>query len=146
MANHLFIFSPGYWLGDGKISFSASKEQIGFATRWIVEEEDDNAVISCTQEVEMRGSNEKVLNKLKFSQITEKNFRVELENDLAGKVKGKGVIDSKTIAWELREHAGFEGFEVYEIQENGEYHFHAEYASSENFRTIIDGRIWRKGS
>ena len=143
MHPELFIFQPGIWLGEGKISFNASSERVSFYTRWDVQEEKDKA-ISCTQEVQMTESSEKVDNKLTFSVISPTQFRIELENDLVGKVSGKGIIDAKTVAWELREHTGFEGFEVYELQENGEYIFHAEYASTENFRTIIDGRIWKK--
>lgn len=143
MENHTFIFTPGTWLGEGKIGFSASSEEIPFYTRWIIQEEASNGTIICDQTVEMVESSEKVNNRLTISQITPLAFQIQLENDLVGKVSGKGVIDAKTIAWELREHSGFEGFEVYEIQENGEYTFHAEYASSENFRTIIDGRIWK---
>jgi hypothetical protein len=40
----------------------------------------------------------------------------------------------------------FEGFEVYEQQENGDYFLHAEYGSPDQFRTIIEGLIWRKGT
>src|ERR1700722_10287684 len=111
MANHLFIFSAGIWLGEGKITFSASNEQVPFSTRWTIEEE-ENKAISCLQEVEMRGSNEKVLNKLSFSHLTPASFRVDLENEMVGKVSGKGIIDTKKIAWEMREHLGFRGFEA----------------------------------
>lgn len=148
MAQHSFIFKPGIWLGEGKISFSASNEQIAFSTRWTIQEEaqhEGKSRISCLQEVEMRdGGSEKLKNKLTFSDITPTHFAVELSNEMAGQVFGKGIVDAGTIAWELREKSGFEGFEVYELQENGEYFFHAEYASTENFRTIIDGRIWKK--
>lgn len=149
MAQHLFILNPGIWLGEGKISFSASSEQIPFSTRWTIqgeEEHDGKGKISCLQEVEMRDGSEKLKNNITLSDITTTSFIVELANEMVGKVTGKGVIDSKTIAWELREKSGFEGFEVYELQDNGEYFFHAEYASTENFRTIIDGRIWKKTS
>ena len=149
MAKHLFIFSPGIWLGEGKISFSASSEQIPFSTRWTAQEEklhDGKPRISCVQEVEMRDGSEKLSNKLIFFDIAETKFEVELSNDLVGKVLGKGIVDTKTIAWELREKSGFEGFEVYELQDSGDYFFHAEYASTESFRTIIDGRIWKKTS
>lgn len=149
MAQHLFILSPGIWLGEGKISFSASSEQIPFSTRWTIQEEEQHegkVKISCLQEVEMRDGNEKLKNHITLSEVTQTNFVVELSNEMVGKVTGKGVIDAKTIAWELREKSGFEGFEVYELQDNGEYFFHAEYASTENFRTIIDGRVWKKTS
>lgn len=148
MTRHLFIFSPGIWLGEGKISFSASNEQLPFSTRWTIQEEsmqDESMGIACVQEVEMReAGSEKLSNKIFIFDITDTHFKVALSNEMVGKVMGKGIIDDKTIAWELREKSGFEGFEVYELQENGEYFFHAEYASTESFRTIIDGRIWKK--
>jgi hypothetical protein len=71
---------------------------------------------------------------------------MELENELLGKVKGAGVIDEKTIAWEFHGTGGLEGFEVYELQDNGDYMMHAEYSSPDQFRTIIDGRIWKKNA
>ena len=63
---------------------------------------------------------------------------------MVGQVVGKGILDPETIAWELKGLDGFEGYEVYEIQENGDYLFHAEYASDDQFRTIVDGRVWKK--
>lgn len=145
MADHQFIFKTGYWLGEGKITFSASNEVVGFATRWVIADREDN-LIKCYQDVEMSGSSDKISNQLVFSEIEANKFKVQLENEMLGKVNGKGVIDHKTIAWEIRDHTGLEGFEVYELQDNGEYTFHAEYASSENFRTLIDGRIWKKST
>ena len=71
---------------------------------------------------------------------------MELENELLGTVKGTGVIDENTIAWEFHGTGGLEGFEVYELQDNGDYMMHAEYSSPDQFRTIIDGRIWKKNT
>jgi hypothetical protein len=65
---------------------------------------------------------------------------------MLGSVQGKGIIDAKTIAWEFRGHPDFEGFEVYELQENGDFMLHAEYSSLDQIRTIIDGRIWKKAT
>jgi len=73
-------------------------------------------------------------------------FKIELESEQINKSVGSGLIDEKTIAWEFRSSEGMEGFEVYELQENGDYMFHAEYASLGQFRTIVDGRIWRKST
>jgi hypothetical protein len=38
----------------------------------------------------------------------------------------------------------FEGFEVYEKQENGDYFLHGEYGEPHLFRTIVEGLIWCK--
>jgi hypothetical protein len=144
MSLHAFIFEQGLWIGEGKITFSVSPEHIHFYTRWTVEKVADHLIRSL-QEVEMHGSDEKVKNEITFSEMTPHSFLIQLENHLIGSVKGKGIIDEKTIAWEVKGEQGFEGFEVYELQENGDYMMHAEYVSTDQFRTIVDGRIWKKG-
>ena len=58
---------------------------------------------------------------------------------------GKGTINHKLIGWEFRlDHLGFEGFEFYEKGADSDtYLMHAEYATSDDFRTAIHGKIWR---
>lgn len=143
MTQHAFIVTPGKWVGEGKISFSASAEHIRFYTRWLVGEADQGN-ITCGQEVEMVGNEPNMMNQFVFSNVTATSFTVQLENDILGQVKGKGVIDAKAIAWEFHGGGELEGFEVYTLQDNGDYMLHAEYASPDQFRTIIDGRIWKK--
>jgi hypothetical protein len=142
---HPFILAPGEWIGEGRITFSASPERLRFFTKWIVEK-DSEIGINCLQHVEMEGGEERVSNKFVVSKLLPESFVIELTSEMLGTIQGKGVIDAKTIAWEFRGHPDFEGFEVYELQENGDYMLHAEYASSGQFRTIIDGRIWKKSS
>lgn len=146
MPLHQFIFTPGIWIGEGKITFSTSPESIHFYTKWMIDQDMEKHVCSCQQQVEMRGVDENVFNSLTFFDITSTSFMVGLENELIGKVLGKGVIDEKTIAWEYRQGTDFEGFEVYELQDNGDYMLHAEYSSPDQYRTIIDGRIWKKST
>lgn len=141
--NHQFLLQPGNWIGEGKVSFNASSETLRFYTKWIIEKTSNQAII-CTQEVEMPGANPNMFNSFSFSKFTESSFAVELENELLGHVKGNGILDEKTIAWEFHGQGGLEGYEVYELQDNGDYIMHAEYASPDQFRTIIDGRIWKK--
>lgn len=141
---HSFIFSPGIWIGEGKITFSTSPEAIHFYTKWIIEEFDEKVGYICRQQVEMLGVDDRVFNNLTFSDVTPQSFIVTLENNLIGRVTGKGIIDVKTIAWEYRSGTDFEGFEVYELQDNGDYMMHAEYSSPDQYRTIVDGRIWKK--
>lgn len=145
MLPHSFIFSTGIWIGEGKITFSTSPEHIKFYTKWQVSDE-ENGLFVAKQTVEMQGIKEHVVNIYTFQTITPNNFTLSLANDLMGKVKGKGVIDQNTIAWELLREDSFEGFEVYERQENGDYTFHAEYSSTEQYRTIVEGLIWQKSS
>jgi hypothetical protein len=144
MIQHQFIFHPGNWIGEGRIAFSASTETIRFFTKWVIGEADPHG-ISCTQEVEMQGNEPNAKSLFQFTQITPTGFHVALESEILGKVNGMGIIDAKTIAWEFHTAGdGLEGFEVYELQDNGDYMLHAEYASPDQFRTLIDGRIWKK--
>lgn len=144
---HVFIFSPGRWIGEGKITFSASMDHLRFYTSWqIGDVTDENKIIPCYQRVEMQGADSAMENAFFVELLDADKFKIQLENELLGSVEGSGLIDSSTIAWEFRHHSNIEGFEVYELQENGDYMFHAEYASPDQFRTIIDGRIWKKSS
>jgi hypothetical protein len=140
-----FIFTPGLWLGEGKISFTISPEFIKFYTKWEIVE-DISGITTATQIVEMQEMEERVINHFTFKDIQPTSFTVILENELVGSVTGKGIRDERTIAWEFRNQPNFEGFEVYEQQENGDYFLHAEYGSPDHFRTIVEGLVWRKGS
>lgn len=147
MNQHKFLFIPGRWVGGGKITFSASYELIRFYTSWIIEEEKDGKMI-CRQRVEMQQIHESVNNQFVIYDVSENKFKIDLENELFGSVSGTGIFDANTIAWEFHgtstQSNQFEGFEVYELQEDGDYMVHAEYSSEEFFRTIVDARIWRK--
>lgn len=140
---HQFLFQPGYWIGEGKITFSGSSEHIRFYTRWMIGDKNEGEIV-CNQQVEMQGSEELITNCFILTDVKENSFQISISNELIGEVKGKGIVDQKTIAWEFRGQGAMEGFEVYEIQENGDYMLHAEYSSPDQFRTIIDGRIWLK--
>ncbi len=141
--SHAFILQSGTWLGEGKITFNNSPDSISFYTKWTFNDPSDGTIIA-SQEVEMMGVPDKVQNQFLISDISDESFIIQLENEDVGMVIGKGVIDEKAVAWEFRESNGFEGYEVFTKSENDEYTFHAEYASTEQFRTIIDGRIWKK--
>jgi hypothetical protein len=143
MNKHDFIFQEGIWIGEGKVSFSTSPEHIHFYTKWVIKKNEKNE-IHCQQQVEMRGGGDSVFNNFTFSDIKDTSFAVVLENDILGQALGQGVIDERSIAWEFRQHSDFEGFEVYELQENGDFLLHAEYISTDQHRTTIDGRVWKK--
>lgn len=140
-----FIFIPSIWLGEGKISFSSSSEFIKFYTKWQITEE-NSGIMKAMQVVEMQGVEERVINTLTFKEIQPSTFSVILENNIVGQISGTGLRDEHMIGWEFRGNPAFEGFEVYEQQENGDYFLHAEYGSPEQFRTTVEGLIWRKGS
>lgn len=143
MSNHDFMFKPGLWVGEGKVTFSVSPERLRFYTKWNVSNGENNRML-CHQQVEMEGGESNVYNDFTISNVQLTSFSIELSNELLGIVKGKGLIDAKKIAWEFRGHPEFEGFEVYELQDNGDYNLHAEYSSIDQLRTIIEGRIWKK--
>jgi hypothetical protein len=143
--SHEFIFSPGLWLGEGKIIFSESPEQLHFHCRWSIAQEKEGAITGF-QEIEVEGLPDKMQNIFLFSQITPKGFEISLDNQILGQIQGKGVLDPLVIAWEFRQQDqhNFEGFEVYELQQNGSYNMRAEYASTDQLRTTISGRIWKR--
>lgn len=145
MSQFDFIFKPGLWIGQGKVTFSASPETVRFYTKWTIEPEKNQQIV-CHQHVEMEGGDSNVYNTFVFSNVLHNAFSIELTNELLGTVQGKGILDGKTLAWEFRGHPEFEGFEVYELQENGDFMLHAEYSSTDQIRTIIDGRIWKKAA
>lgn len=142
---HRFIFEPGPWLGEGKMTLSMMEEELSFYTRWNVPKPDGEGRIGSMQEIQISGLNEIMQNQFAFFDINEKNFSIELENQSLGKVVGKGMINDKIIGWEFRlEHLGFEGFEFYEkVDLPDTYLMHAEYATNDDFRTVIHGKIWR---
>jgi hypothetical protein len=138
-----FIFTPGLWLGEGKITFSASSEFIKFYTRWQITQQTD--YLRAVQTVEMHGIEEQVTNTFIVQDIQPHSFKIILENEFVGRISGTGLRQENTVAWEFRGGKNFEGFEVYERQENGDFFLHAEYGSPDQFRTIIEGLVWFKG-
>ncbi len=140
---HPFILKPGSWFGEGKITLSMMDEELPFYTRWKVPEGEKGRIESM-QEIQISGLSDVMQNQFIFYDITRKNFSIELENQSLGKVVGKGMINDKLIGWEFRlEHLGFEGFEFYEKGEASDtYLMHAEYATNDDFRTVIHGKIW----
>ena len=145
MAGHEFIFTPGQWLGEGYVTFNGSPNRLRFFTKWIITQA-ENGLIDCQQRVELEGREEDVFNHWIFSNLQPTLFNVELTSEDVGKVQGKGVLNDTTIAWEFLSNPESEGFEVYELQPNGDYKLHAEYLSVEHFRIIIDGHIWKKST
>jgi hypothetical protein len=143
--SHQFIFSPGIWIGEGRILFSSSPESVRFYMRWTVEPQEKGRIIA-KQQIEIHGVQDNILNTFTFSSLSDDKFNVQLENDLVGAIKGHGVLDAKSIGWEFRSHPTFEGFETCCLEENGDYMIHAEYASASAHRTVIDGRVWKKAS
>jgi hypothetical protein len=145
MPTHSFILSPDFWLGEGKIQLSMVEEELFFFTRWNVAQKDSSGKIECVQEIQVKGLTDIMFNQFFFYDLSSSNFTIELENQALGKVAGKGIINDKVIGWEFRvPEIGFEGFEIYEKQSLNEYLMRAEYATSDQFRTVIQGKVWQK--
>jgi hypothetical protein len=142
---HKFILMPGVWHGEGKIQLNMIEEELLFQTTWNVLEEDTSKKIQCIQEIQIDGLSENMKNEMLFFDITEQSFAVHMTNQNIDKIQGKGIIDNKTIAWEFtNSDRNFEGFEVYHLLEDGGYSLHAEFFTSDQFRTKILGKIWQK--
>lgn len=140
--DHSFFFQAGRWVGKGTISLTLSDDSLAYETTWKVLPE-RGGVIHCTQMVRIEGSGEQVINELQFSQLESGAFAVQLDNVMIGSVPGKGLVDSKVVAWEYKDNqVGFEGFEVYQRLEANRYAVNGEYASDET-RTKIKGEIQR---
>lgn len=144
MKKHLFILKSGLWLGEGKINLSMMDEQLAFFTRWKIPKSNNKERIDSVQEIQISGLQDVMQNQFAVYDITQKEFNIELENQSLGKVVGKGLISEKVIGWEFRlGHLGFEGFEFYEATSDpNTYLMHAEYATTDDFRTVIHGKIW----
>ncbi len=133
-------------MGDGTITFNEFGHGLKFYTRWKTSNASPTEV-SCIQEIEVEGLMDKTQNRFTLTKIKPNAFSITLENESLGKVEGKGVMDEKTVAWEFsNKELGFEGFEVYELQADGNYVTRGEYISIDQLRTIIEGKIWKKSA
>ncbi len=141
---HSFMFSPGKWLGEGKIRLNMVEEELSFFTRWTINQEEDGS-IECVQEIQVKGLSEVMSNHFRLSNIHSATFSVFMENHAIGKVEGTGIIDESHLGWEFRvKELGFEGFECYEKQEDNSYLMKAEFATVDQLRTTIQGKIWKQ--
>ena len=141
-----FILTPGNWLGDGKITLSMMEKDLSFYMRWVVSPIDEKGHIKALQEIQISGFPDLMRNQFDFYNITKDSFSIDLESETLGKVVGVGLITTALIGWEFRmSHIGFEGFEFYEATEDqNTYLLHAEYASNDDLRTIIHGKVWQQ--
>lgn len=131
------------WNGEGNIRLNMVDEELGFYTRWNISEVDPGR-IECIQEIQVKGLSDIMLNQFSFFDLSLNNFSIQLENHALGSIQGTGLITDKIIAWEFRiPDIGFEGFEFYEKDQEESYLMRAEYATRDQFRTLIQGRLWK---
>ena len=148
MVTHSFILKPDAWLGEGKIQLNMVDEELSFFTRWNISPKSPEGKIECLQEIQVKGLSDIMMNQFLLSNLGHSEtgeFAIELENQALGKVTGKGLINDKVIAWEFRvPEIGFEGFEFYEKIDEETYLMRAEYSTADEFRTLIQGKIWKQ--
>lgn len=143
--HHHFLLTPSAWLGQGKIQLNMVAEELAFFTRWNSSNVDGEGRIECFQEIQVKGLSDVMHNEFLIYNVNSGEFQIDLENQALGRVTGTGLISEKVIAWEFRIiDIGFEGFELYEKQDENNYLMRAEYATSDQFRTLIQGRVWKQ--
>lgn len=121
------------------------EEELDFYTRWDLGALDSEGKISAFQEIQIKGMSDIMNNQFVITDLTPTHFKIELENASLGTIQGKGIIKDDLVAWEFRDpEIGFEGFEFYEKQPDGSYLMRAEYATPDQHRTVIKGKIWEK--
>jgi hypothetical protein len=139
---HAFIFKPGIWDGTGRITFSIATDVLDFVMQWTILPMDEKRIYF-NQEITINSLPERMRNHFTIWHLTDSNFEIQLENQIVGKVVGSGLITPKTIAWEFRRRdQEFEGFEIYELQQDGSYKMHAEFTAGEGMRTQVFGAIF----
>ena len=145
MTQHAFLLAPSTWIGQGKIKLNMVSEELVFFTRWDIGIADASGRIESVQEIQVKGISDIMHNQFALYDFSTGAFAIDLENQALGKIVGKGVISEKVIAWEFRiEEMGFDGFEFYEKIDDKNYLMRAEYATSDQFRTMIEGKVWQQ--
>ncbi len=141
---HSFIFSPGKWLGEGRIRLNQFEEDLVFFTRWTVQQEEDDE-IECIQEIQVKGLSDIMVNHFRIFQIESSTFSLVMDNHAIGTVQGKGILHEQAIGWEFRVlELDFEGFEYYEKESEEAYIMRGEFATTDQLRTTLQGRIWKQ--
>lgn len=141
---HSFIFSPGKWLGEGRIRLNQFEEDLVFFTRWTVRAEEEHE-IECIQEIQIKGIGDIMVNHFSIFQIESSGFSLVMDNHAVGTIQGKGILHEQAIGWEFRvPEIGFEGFEYYEKESEESYLMRGEFATTDQLRTTLQGRIWKQ--
>ena len=141
---HSFIFSPGTWLGEGSIHLNQFEEELTFFTKWIVHPMEEKE-IECVQEIQIKGLSDLMVNHFRIFQIAGSSFVLVMDNHTIGTVQGVGILHELAFGWEFRvPNLGFEGFEYYEKESEDSYRMRAEFATTDQLRTMLKGRIWKQ--
>lgn len=143
--NDLFIFTPGFWIGEGMMELSNVSEKIPFVVKWMVPNiRPEDPYIELIQQIQIKGHSDALTNNFTLKDFEKHRFSIILENDNIGQVMGPGQIKSDWIGWEFKENlVGFDGYEYYQHQGDGHYIMEAEYSTSDDLRTVMRGKLWK---
>ena len=120
------------------------EEELSFFTRWKIVVEDDGS-IDCIQEIQIKGMSEIMTNHFSISAITPFSFTMLMDSHALGKMEGAGLIREGVIGWEFRvKDSGFEGFEHYTKLSDDSYFMQGEFATADQLRTTLQGKIWKQ--
>ena len=139
-----FFLRVPSWTGKGFLTLEPMGSQAPLKIEWQITA-DTKETINCIQMVYLAQEKEPMKNYLRFSHFDGSHFSVHLESEAIGSVIGKGTYDENVMAWELRSHNQFDGFESYRTTENG-CEMHAEYISNDFVRTVIEGKLVTSGA
>lgn len=118
-----------------------AEDILNFSMSWTILPEEEGKIYF-NQVIAINDIADRMRNNFCVYNMTASEFEIDLENAIVGKVIGKGVISPKVIAWEFRRRdQEFEGYEIYELQENGSYKMRAEFTAGEGLRTHVEGFI-----
>ncbi len=120
-----------------------AEDELDFVMRWTVLPLEQEQIFF-NQSIEIPSLSQTMKNNFTLSKLSGDRFTIQLENQVIGKVFGKGVIDQGLIAWEFREpEQAFEGYEVYELQDDNTYKMRGEFSGGDGMRTYVSGSISR---
>ena len=118
-----------------------AEDELDFAMRWTILPIEQEQIFF-NQSIDIPTLAQSMKNNFALSKLAGDRFTILLQNQVIGKVVGKGVIDQEVIAWEFREpEQAFEGYEVYELQKNHSYKMHGEFSGGDGMRTYVSGLI-----
>ena len=120
-----------------------AEDVLTFTVRWTILPIEEKKIYF-NQEISIDTFPEKMRNNFTLLPMPPNAFEILLENQIVGKVVGSGLITPATIAWEFRrKDQEFEGYEIYELQQDGSYKMRAEFSAGEGLRTQVSGTISR---
>jgi hypothetical protein len=141
---HHFLFKEGLWLGEGVVQLNLVKEPLKFYSRWQIDMPEPGK-IKCTQEIEVAGLSDRMHNVFYMDKLPSDKLKIKLENHSVGQIMAQGLFDEKLIAWEYEKdpNIAFEGYELFQKEDDEKYAFKAEFMAEDQLRSKIEGKLWK---